>query len=884
MIDEFLAGKGTPKIFIYYIPPHDQENDSNEDGIDNYLFVTDGENEKLSGKAVYFYRATAEGKGVNLEVAYDADVLFGELSSNIPLQLDALVNKVYEPMIGILERNDWGECDEEQKAEFINFTKRFANDIQKTMKSLTEGVTITVFDHKVYKEKEKLGEKERLEFLQNRFAYWLDEIEKHLKFDVDQKRDGSEDGPSTELINWVERMARITNLSEQLKSPDFKLAKEEIWKERTKESRFRGNDENIQKLMTQFNLIDITITDKLNEAKDNVKYLTTLEKFLEPLNEGSIQEIIETLPALMSAIKMIYTIARYYNTPEKITNLFVKVTNQMIRNCKRKIQDGKNSDQVWERQPEELIKELESFVSLNHAYQKEYNVVKGKVNDLLKERQFDFNTATIFGKFDLFCRRVRKLIDIFSTIMQFNALKKHNFEGIGEITDRFDALIGKFKTRRFDLFDYQNNKFDREFVQFNVEITLLDNELQNFINSNFARFRNIEYSLKLLEKFQRILVRDSLKHDLSSKYHHILNNYSAELHAIGRIFGEYRNDPPLVHNMPPVAGKIIWADHLFEKIRKPMEDLKRTKINTQELRKHFGTYNNLGKQLTVYKMWYFQNWKNNIEDAKKGLQATLIVPHQKEDGSGRTLIVNFDLDVFELIREAKCLERAGEKIPDSAKIILLQEEKFKNYYNELNYLLREYTRILGKVKHITKDILKPHTEDLEFKLRPGMLTLTWTSMNIDAFLKHVHQGLGKLEQLIININDIIENRIENNLKSISKVLLVDLPHESKPLSLEDFVKMQQEYIQENTRYLMSKNLEVEHAVDDLLKAIINYPLDPHVDPVSQEEAKRIKSYYIWYLYQALLNSTQNSLNAMKHRVVGNKGQTRSSSRRAQAIL
>jgi dynein heavy chain len=69
---------------------------------------------------------------------------------------------------------------------------------------------------------------------------------------------------------------------------------------------------------------------------------------------------------------------------------------------------------------------------------------------------------------------------------------------------------------------------------------------------------------------------------------------------------------------------------------------------------------------------------------------------------------------------------------------------------------------------------------------------------------------------------------------------------------------------------MSKNVEVERAVDDLLQTILLYPLDPHVDPVIPEETRRIKRYYFWYFYQALLNSTQNSLNSMKYRVCGKK--------------
>jgi dynein heavy chain len=81
------------------------------------------------------------------------------------------------------------------------------------------------------------------------------------------------------------------------------------------------------------------------------------------------------------------------------------------------------------------------------------------------------------------------------------------------------------------------------------------------------------------------------------------------------------------------------------------------------------------------------------------------------------------------------------------------------YYNELLYVLKEYERIVGKIKPICKNLLSSHIADMELKLHPGMSTLTWTSMNIDSYLTHVHQGLNKLEQLIINVNDIIENRI-----------------------------------------------------------------------------------------------------------------------------
>lgn len=150
--------------------------------------------------------------------------------------------------------------------------------------------------------------------------------------------------------------------------------------------------------MMEYNRLDLLLTDKLNEAKDNVKYLTTLEKFIEPLYHGTPQQIIDTLPALMNAIKMIHTIARFYNTTDKMTGLFIKITNQMIKNCKDRILNKKDSGdnptlykQIWEQDPAELIEVLGSCIKLYCEYKKCYTDTKDKVADMPKGKTFDFS-------------------------------------------------------------------------------------------------------------------------------------------------------------------------------------------------------------------------------------------------------------------------------------------------------------------------------------------------------------------------------------------------------------------------------------------------------------------------------------------------------------
>ena len=60
------------------------------------------------------------------------------------------------------------------------------------------------------------------------------------------------------------------------------------------------------------------------------------------------ETLCELIPSLMNAIRMIYSISSYYNTSERMTSLFVKVTNQMISTCKNYLRQGVSK--IWEHE------------------------------------------------------------------------------------------------------------------------------------------------------------------------------------------------------------------------------------------------------------------------------------------------------------------------------------------------------------------------------------------------------------------------------------------------------------------------------------------------------------------------------------------------------
>jgi dynein heavy chain len=156
-------------------------------------------------------------------------------------------------------------------------------------------------------------------------------------------------------------------------------------------------------------------------------------------------------------------------------------------------------------------------------------------------------------------------------------------------------------------------------------------------------------------------------------------------------------------------------------------------LSSKESKKIVKMYNKVARTLVAFEYLWYEAWCKSVESSKAGLQATLIIRHP----NNRKLYVNFDQEILQLIRETKCLDRMGIDVPTNARMVLLQEDKFKSYYNELRYLLREYDRVMAKMIPITQNLLRNHIDDLEMKLRPGMVTLTWTSMNIDSYKLHV---------------------------------------------------------------------------------------------------------------------------------------------------
>lgn len=338
MLESFFAPDGPRKILVYYQVIDIQGDELKEVGAEPTLFVTNGDQEKLKDKAVYFVKnfpitQEPEEMKINVQEGNDHEIIFGEIAPKCLVQLDRMMSTTYSTMFENMTTEDWAQCETEIREEFLAFVGKFTSEVTDSIQSMAPGQELFQLDADEHAKLTLQGnEMEKLHYFERKFSQWLTIISNLLNDESDNKKEHKEPGqpgpgPKVELDYWRIRMQKITNWCEQLKNKDFQTVKNLLFKQTQNDLNQRGYGEEISKLIMDYNRLDLLLTDKLNEAKDNVKYLTTLEKFVEPLYNGTPQQIMDTLPALMNAIKMIHTIARFFNTTDKMTGLFMKITN-----------------------------------------------------------------------------------------------------------------------------------------------------------------------------------------------------------------------------------------------------------------------------------------------------------------------------------------------------------------------------------------------------------------------------------------------------------------------------------------------------------------------------------------------------------------------------
>ncbi|XP_067093621.1 dynein axonemal heavy chain 5 [Osmerus mordax] len=820
-MEKFFVAEGLPHLMFYH-----QEVETTEEGERTVstasplvrgsrktkVFVTEGADAALTGVCVFFTRPNTS-RAVTSENIH-RDVNFNMLDTRevgLLRSVEQLLSEVFIPTLRKMTQG-WGEPDSPQatavKHDFISSLDSFVSVLAGAQESLQEKVNLKkcdTFDLTTLKGPSvylaAANSAETTEKIELCMKGWIKQIEQVLA-ESDQLRKEADDlGPRAELDHWKKRTSRFNYLLDQLKSLEVKAVLGVLMMAKSK-------------FIKPWRQLDMRITDSANEAKDNVKYLYTLEKFCDPLYNNDPVSMVEAIPGLINAIRMIHSISRYYNTSEKITSLFVKVTNQMITACKAYITNNCSAS-IWE-QPQELVSQkLRAAIQLNQEYQRYFHKTKEELEQSSSERHFDFSEMYIFGKFDTFQRRLYKILEMFDTINTYDTLQDSKMEGLETLATRFQSIVLTMKKKHYSFLDQRRTDFDLDYEEFCKNTTELHNQLKTFMDNTFDKIHSTERALNVLKKFERLDIPDL---GVEERYQSILQNYGRDIEMVSRIYTRQKTDPPMGRDLPPVAGRILWARQLYRRIQGPMELFQQHPgaLATPDAKRIIRNYNRVSRVLLEFEMLYHQGWVKQMDVARLGLQASLLV---RCPDTGQ-LYVNFDPELLAQIRETDCMTRMRLEVPPFAVFLQQKQDSLKQNFNKLQLMLDENSRVRGKIQSAFEQLITPHVAKVDEALLPGLTSLSWTSLNIDKYLLRINTALEHLELLIDRVNDLVEFRIDAVLQDMSGAVLCVLPDD--PLPCEEFVQTTKELCIRGAQSLHTKSTLVEEAANELINMLLDF--------------------------------------------------------------
>ncbi|XP_062377845.1 dynein axonemal heavy chain 5 [Sardina pilchardus] len=799
LIEEFFADHGSKRLlFFYQAAPASQKK----------LFITTGTAEGLLGVCLFFLRSTE--KAITT-ASVSQEVNFGMLDcteGNLLHSLENLFSRVMLPALKCQE--DWGAIKEGLRSvhiqDFLSSVDRFVCSLSSARLNMEGRFQLeevdsapnlnNLLDPADYTA--AASNSELVERVEAVLVCWARQIELVLAESEQMRKEADDIGPAAELEYWKSRMTTFNSLLDEIKRPQVKkvLGLLQVAK---------------SKMLKRWKELDGNITVVANEAKDNVKYLYTLEKFFRPLGTCTPSSMLEHIPHLMNSIRMIHNVSHYYNTSEHMTSLFVKVTNQMVTTSKAYLCQG--VAKLWDLDRGELLRRVGECLLLNQEYQLCFQRVREKLRENPEHKQFEFSENYIFGKFDTFCKRLDKVADVARTLEELSSLQHIRVEGTEKIYVRYQTIVTSIKSKTYNVLDHRKLEFDGDYAEFKLQIQGLLRSLQALLDAWFLRNLSAERMLGLLAKFETGLGKQL---DLTEKYMFVLQRYGHELEQVRKLYQKQRDNPPIARNMPTIAGKILWSRQLFRKIELPMTLLKDKLdiLKAPEMRPVIRAYNQMAAVLLEYELLYHRGWAQAVEMGQHGLNATLLIRHPET----KEIFVNLDPVVLEVLQEAKCMSKMGFSVPKALLSMCTREAQLKAQQNALQELLEEFQVCVSRIPALLLPVTQPFCSRVENTLTPGLTTLSWRSLNTHTFVACVRAALAELQQVVRVVRDVLECRVERSFQAVASTTLLPLP-EDQPVPVHSFQAHAESAVRAAAGVLASQSRQAEMAMWDMIQEL-----------------------------------------------------------------
>ncbi|NXV80428.1 DYH10 protein, partial [Atlantisia rogersi] len=614
-------------------------------------------------------------------------------------------------------------------------------------------------------------------------------------------------GPLAEVDHWCERNDTLSALTEQIKLPAVQKVLEIL---QEAESECIGD--------LQIVLIDLKKHQV--EALDNVKFLSTLKRHLKNLTHGAeFNVVLDTIPSLMNALRMVWIISRHYNTDERLVPLMERIAWEISSRVYKAV----NLHTLFKEDIAAAKKKTAEAKSTLEQWKKCYFAVRAQIEASGREQHWEFDRKRLFENTDYMASVCQDLYDVLQVITEeFYNIFGPELKAVTGDPKHVDDLVS--------------------------EVNALTNPMEELTFDPF--------SIKSAHDWKVIM--EEFKEEVS-------------VENVNQIFVQNLKDPPLYKNHPPVAGAIYWSRSLFYRI-------KHTIIRFQEVEELLASergkevkkiYLQVAKRMKEYEDHKYNQWRDGTgRTLSVLLKNTLLTSSVTEEPvttkKSVHFIVNFSPILQEIITETKYMEQLGFPVPEIARYVALQEDRYIRYADRLRHMLDRYHKLMGTLNEAETKLLDDYIQELRKVFKSGHKRLSWNSLGVGDFIVQCTQAIKKFESLVHQIHNNSED-ISNRLLLIESTNLFKFPlskNEELPKAKEFF-----EYVKCERAKDVASMVRKYTAIPQLLMKV-----EGQVANTTTGKSPKLTSYYAYWenrIYQVLTQLIVKNLQAFNAAVLAN---------------
>ncbi|ESO91629.1 hypothetical protein LOTGIDRAFT_122204, partial [Lottia gigantea] len=811
---------------------------------------------------------------------------FGVLNGHSLVMLEQIITQVYMPLLSFNQhknagsRQDTGTTQSSESStpeesskinvaesrakallrdEFLISMQKFSASINRTLQQIEGEVRLEIPELEVGSNiDEILANNDLMWQIREICGEWRKQVQEAL--DSQLKKGHHSNGPLAEIDFWRERNASLSALSEQLKIPKVKQFLKI----------YSQVDSDFDDLISELTKYD-------TEAKDNVRFLSTLERHFKNIAHGAtFQVVIETIPSMMNALRMVWIISRHYNKDERMVPLMERIAWELAERVAKVI----DVREIFDDGTDEVKTKTAEASKMLTTWRESYFEVRGMIEASGRDQRWEFDRKKLFERTDYMTSICDDLHEIAQVLEEFYNIFGPELKSvtgdpkrIEDVVYRVDALVFPIQQITFDPFSQkEQHQWHRLKANFKKEVEEIEGEAKMFIDESFKTLRSAEGAFDMLLNFKHIRSREAINNQMMQKFKDILNQYGKEVDTMDHLFREFQDSPPLNKNNPPTSGTIFWERSLFHRIKhtiirfQTMDEMMLTADGKDTRAK----YLKVGKDMKRFEDIKYEQWRDHVEQILPSLlrRNLLLKPHHAQSGSLFEIkyLVDFDPQLHEIIAETKYMEQLGFSVPELARNVALQEEKYIKYVDGLQNMLSRYHRLLGSLDPAEVTLLDDHMKDLRRVLRPGAKRLNWNSLGINDYMSKCQSAIAKFESLV--------NQIQKNARDINQRLSM-IEHSNMfkhlPPKYDDILPSCKEFFEhiESERHRDFELLARKYrAIGPLLTK-----MEGLVVHTNTGKSPKLSQYYAYWekrVYESLTKLVIRNLKSFHHALIGDK--------------